>query len=355
LLEAASFPSSQTRLSIPSFWSAASRIQSAGAPSQLRKRAKFCLRALGQPQLTRAWLARLVQPDLAPLWALRPRLALKLQRPYLCCAWGGPERFAALLGHYDALPQILSAGARTAIFRDGLGVIRLLNPDSGQRLDVRLFYHDKFEKEGELTLAIHHVETGLTLAGITFSLVRNAGQRMIIIGGLQASNDPRMRGLIHDAAKDLHGLRPKALALWCLQQLGASWQVGQIEAIDDAHHVWRHWRKRIAIATCYDEFWSESDGRRLPGGGWELPLQLKHYSRAELKPSRRKTHERRYAMLDALQPKLLAATAALAPGTAGPGNPVEFAYSGHESNSDKMPAPAAGKPLINRGAMNHSF
>jgi uncharacterized protein VirK/YbjX len=262
-----------------------------------------------------------------------------------------------LLGHYDTLPRILSAEARAAIFRDGLSIVRLINHVSGQRLNVRLFYHDKFEKEGELTLAIQHVETGLTLAGITCSLVRNAALRMIIIGGLQASNDPRMRDLIHDAARDLHGLRPKALALWCLQQLAACWQIGRIEAVDDAHHVWRHWRKRIDIATCYDEFWSESDGRMLPGGGWELPLQLKQHSRAELKPSRRKTHERRYALLDALQPRLIEAAAALAPGAAWSGAPVEFVYSSREPASAAIsrPFPPADKPVCCLGTTNHSF
>jgi uncharacterized protein VirK/YbjX len=359
LPQAANIPFRQARPSTLSFWAAATQAQSAGTSGNLRKRAKFFLRALSQPQLTRAWLARLVQPDLAPLWTLRPRLALKLQRPYVCCAWGGPERFAALLGHYEALPQLLSAGACAAIFRLGLDVVRLVNPASGLRLNVRLFYHDKFEKEGELTLAIHHAETALTLAGITFTLVRNAGQRMAIIGGLQASNDPRMRNLIHDAAKDLHGLRPKALALWCLQQMAISWQVRRIEAVDDAHHVWRHWRKRLDIATSYDEFWSESDGRRLPGGGWELPLQNKPRSRAELKPSRRKIHERRSAMLAALQPKLLAAVAALTPGNAGLENPVEFVYAGRQTPTDSVklhgPAPATGEPPPSLVITNHSF
>ena len=356
--ETATFQASHNRSSAPSFWAAAAQAQPGGASSPLRKRAKFFLRALSQPQLTRAWLARLVQPDLAPLWALRPRLALKLQRPYLCCAWDGPVRLAALLGHYEALSKYFSAEARTAIFRNGLDLIRLANPASGMQLDVRLLYHDKFEKEGELTLAIHHVETGLTLAGITFSLVRNAGRRVAIIGGLQASNDPRMRGLIHDASKEMHGLRPKAFALWCLQQLAACWQVGRIESVDDAHHVWRHWRKRIEIDMCYDEFWSESDGRRMPGGGWELPLQLKHRSRAELKPSRRKTHERRYAMLADLQPKLIAAMAAITIGSIVPEAQAEFVFSSRDSVPVTMPepvGPVTSGLLVSLGVTNHSF
>lgn len=357
-------PSSPTRLPALSFWTASPRTKSGAHLREFRKRVKFFLRALSQPRLTRAWLARLVQPDLAPLWALRPRLALKLQRPYLCCAWGTLERFAELLGHYDALMQLFSAEARAAIFRDGLSIARLVNPASGQRLDVQLFYHDKFEKEGELTLAIREVGTGLMLAGLTFSLVCNAGRRIVIIGGLQAGHDPRICGLIHEAAKGLHGLRPKALALWCLQQLTLPWQITQIQAVGDGQHVWRHWRKRLEIAASYDEFWRESDGREFPGGSsWELPLQPRPRSRQELKPSRRKQHERRYALLDELRPRLLAAFSALAPGNnaraALAAGPVEFFYM----NREPATAPILARAMVETEvtlpaastALNHSF
>lgn len=339
-----------------SFWTASARIHRAHAPYGLRKRLKFIARAWTQPRLTRAWLARLAQADLAPLWIARPRLATKLQRPYVHCEWRGLERFAALMGHYDILPRIFSADVRQAIYHgEGISIIRLANPTSGRQLDVRLFYHDKFEKEGDLTLAIGEVSTGLKLASLTFCLAQPAHQRTIIIGGLQASPDPQTHILIHDVTKEMHGLRPKALALWCLQQFAACWQVGRIEAIDDAHHVWRHWRKRMDIAASYDEFWSESDGRRLPGGGWELPLQLKQRSRSELKPSRRKAHERRYAMLAALQPKLIMTVAALAARTAAPKEQVEFNYAGYEGDSGKAPSPSTGNPSPRLAAKNHSY
>ena len=346
----------QSRRFPSSFWTASAGIHRAHAPYGLRKRLKFLVRAWTQPRLTRAWLARLAQADLAPLWMARPRLATKLQRPYVHCEWRVPERFAALMGHYDILPRIFSSDVRQAIYcGEGIGLSRLANPTSGRQLDVRLFYHDQFEKEGELTLSIGEVATGLRLAGLTFCLAQPAHQRTMIIGGLQASRHPQTQVLIHDVTKEMHGLRPKALALWCLQQLAACWQVGRIEAVDDAHHVWRHWSKRIDIAASYDEFWSESDGRRLPGGGWELPLQLKQRTRAELKPTRRKAHERRYAMLAALQPKLIMAVAALTARTAAPKEAVKFIYPGHETDSGKAPAPSTGEPSLSLGAKNHSY
>jgi uncharacterized protein VirK/YbjX len=265
--------------------------------------------------LTRAWLARLVQPDIAPLWAARPRIAQKLQRPYVSCAWDSPMRLAALLKHYDILCQVFAPEVRTAIYGDGVDLIRLSHAETDGQWDLRLFYHDRFEREGEITLAIRDVGTNVTLAGLTFCLAQNVYDRVAIIGGVQASSDPRTRGLIHDATKALFGMRPKALLLWSVQQLAQQWRITQIQAVGDAQHVWRHWMKRREIAASYDEFWRESDGRTLPGGGsWELPLKYNSRTRGELKPSRRKTYECRYAMLDALGPKLQARFAALAPG-----------------------------------------
>jgi uncharacterized protein VirK/YbjX len=322
----------------------------------MRRRATFFFRALGQPRLTRAWLARLVQPDIAPLWVERPRLALKLQRPYVFCAWDSPTRFAALLRHYEILCQLFAPKVRAAIYGDGVAIVRLTHPESGCQWELKLYYHDKFEKEGELTLAVREVATGVVLAGLTFCLAHNDNERIAIIGGVQAGNDSRARDLIHDAAKTFFGLRPKALVLWCIQQLAEPWQLMQIQAVGDSQHVWRHWRKRLKIASSYDDFWRESDGSRMSGGGsWTIPLKSQTRSREELKPSRRKAHERRYALLDALRPTLLAAFGNLAPD--GPAHaalaagPVEFVLP-HRGAGE---GPATLPPSPGSRVTNHSF
>ena len=332
-------------------WIAAGRILSYGSGSRLQQRLKFYLRAMGQPRLTHAWLARLVQPDIAPLWVAHPRLATKLQRPYLCCAWTTLERFGALMGHYDALGRFFAPEARAAIYHEGLGLVRLVHAGSGRKLEARLVYQDQFEKEGELTLAIHDVATGLTLAGLTFSIVHHAGQRVIIVGGLQASPDPRMREIIHDVAKECHGLRPKALALWCLQELASVWQVSQIQAVGDDQHIYRHAHKRREFAASYDEFWTESDGQRLPAGGsWELPLQLRTRSREELKPSRRKAHERRYALLGAFGSLLKAAALSLGSSASAAGllagGPAEFIHGVREMDPARDREPAVTQDAV---------
>lgn len=346
-----------------SFWAAAARIESptAAATSRWRHGLKFFLRAWFRPNLTRAWLARLVQPDIAPLWVLRPRLASKLQRPYVSSEWHEPVRLAALLGHYDALTRIFSPATRAAIYTGGVDLLELVHTPSGRRLKLRLSYLDQFEKEGELTLSVVDQATGLTIAGLTFCLARNDGRRIAVIGGLQAHPDPRTRGLIHDIAKEMCGLRPKALALWCLQQLANPWQIEQIQAVCDQQHIYRHWRKQREIAASYDEFWSESDGRRLPGGGWELPLQMRQRTRAEVKPTRRRLYEQRYALLHALSPQLIAAAGSLAHEILGqhhttPPTPV-FEFPIRESTPVLAPGgpPSGSTPASGLGLPNHSF
>jgi uncharacterized protein VirK/YbjX len=336
------------RIGLSSFWSACTGPTTAGAFGRIRRRTRFLLRALGQPRLTRAWLARLVQPDIAPLFAARPRLALKIQRPYVCCAWGASVRFAALLRHYDILCRLVGPEARDSIYRNGIDLVRLAHLGNGGTWMVQLFYHDRFEKEGELTLAVRETTSGVMLAGITFCLTENSDERIAIIGGVQAGADPRTLSLIHDSAKAMHGMRPKALALWCLQQMAGPFGFSQIQAVGDGQHVWRHWHHRVDIAACYDDFWRESDGRSLPGGGnWEIPVAYHVRSRSELKPSRRKIYERRYAMLSALRPRLLEAFARLTPGGGGGGShwdvPLEFAWPDAKQGGEEAADSAEGR------------
>jgi hypothetical protein len=211
-------------------------------------------------------------------------------------------------------------GRRAAIresFRgDGLSVVRLVNPISLRRLDLQLFFRDGSAGEEELTLAVRDVETGLMLSGIAFCLVQTEGKRVVIIRGLQADDDARLHGLLREVAKEFFGLRPKALVLWCLQQLAVLWDIRQIQAIGDEQRDWqRRDDQEEETASHHDEFWRESDGRKLPGGGkWQLPLRHHCRTRNELKPSRRRMHELRYAMLAGLQPTLVAAFALLAEG-----------------------------------------
>ena len=278
-----------------------------------RRRAKFLARALLRRRTTAAWVGRVSRPDVSPLWAARPRLASKLQRAYLRADW----RVGAVL---DALKSRLRHPARAAspprsgarVYGQGLTLVRVVGA-SGQAADLRLVYRDQFEKEGELTVTLEDAATGLLLSSITFCLTDGPEGRTAWIGGLQSAADPRTRALIQEWTKAMHGLRPKGLVLWALRQLCTPWQIGRLRAAADDRHVHRHWRRRRSIHARYDEFWAESGGVRDAAGEWDLPLSVPERPREELKPSRRKAHEQRYAMLADLRAELLAANASIAP------------------------------------------
>jgi uncharacterized protein VirK/YbjX len=311
-----------------SLWTAASLGQPPVGKGWRRKRAKFVLRAAWHPREMRLWVNRLMRSDARPLWEARPRIVAKPQRPYMNYRWDAAARLEALSSHYDILRELLSPAARERVYRDGITLVRLFNP-GGRAVDLRLAYRDQFEKEGELSLAVADVETTLTLAGLSFCLVGGPIGRTAWIGGLQASGDPRTRGLIRDVAKEMHGLRPKALALWSLRQLCTPWQVDHLRSVSDGNHVYRHFGKRRDFEAKYDEFWAESGGLRHADGDWDLPTAVPPRAREEIKPSRRKAHELRYAMLADLRAELLAAVSTLAP--------------------EAAPEEAAGLPLVLAG------
>jgi len=288
---------------------AARTLHPANARKAWRGRAKFIVRAALHLGLTRTWLSRLGRHPAGSLWQVRPRLASKLQRPYVHRNWTVADRLTALESHYEVIGSLISGEALDEIYRRGLTLLRL-EAVGGRALQIRLLYADQFEKEGELTLAIVDDQTGLELATLTFCLVEADGNRAIWIGGLQANPALQTRFLINEVAKEMHGLRPKALALWCLRQLAQAWGIDRLRAIADDHHIYRHSHKRRSFAACYDEFWAESCGLR-QSDGWELPLDVAERPAEEIKASRRKAHARRYAMLNDLAQTLAHAIATL--------------------------------------------
>ncbi len=328
-----------------SFYRAARGIDTPQQPARVSARLRCFLYSCMRPRLTSAWLACLAQPEVAPVFKLRPRLALKVHRPLISVAWSPAERFAVLRAHYGRMRRCFSEVILSNIYGLGVDLLHIVNTTTNRRLAARLLCSGQLEREGELTMCLADVESGLPLAQITFCVAGDEnGAARLYIGGLQACRDERMRGIIHDIAKEMHGLRAKALVLWCVQQLAAHWRIGAIYAVDDAHHVSNYRQKRGRVFASYDDFWAESEGEHdSKAGFWKIPLQPRERGREELKPSRRKQHERRYAFLNDLRVSLLEAFARCAPG-AGEGTfsgPVSHFYASPEKIAPSVVAAGA--------------
>ncbi len=286
---------------------AADRIRLGSRLQDRWQRTKFLARAGLHTHATRTLLQRLTTPFVDPLWTARPRLGSKLQRPYVHARWSVEDRLSALAAHYDYLPSILSPAQAIAVYREGVTLLGLKGAAQNRSFLVRLAYSNQFEKVGEMTVSVVDVETRTSLANLTFTILDQSGVRTLCIGGIQAGTEPWTRALVQTAAKELYGLRPKALALWCVRHLAKLWAIERITAVSDSMQVPRRSNERAGAQIRHDSFWEESGGSEQADGTWELPREVTRRSMDDMSPAQVKAYESRYALLDDLAPHFLTA------------------------------------------------
>lgn len=97
--------------------------------------------------------------------------------------------------------------------------------------------------------------------------------------------------------RGLHGLRPKALLLFALQELAGIWGIARLRAVSDANHIYRHWQKQRPVAASYDQWWLESGGRLAADGMFDLPVAFLPREIASLKANKRLLYRRRYQQM----------------------------------------------------------
>ena len=154
------------------------------------------------------------------------------------------------------------------------------------------------EKEGDLVIGLVNLDTGVALFTLAFSITRfETGPKEILIGGLQGNKRANDKDLVISLTRGLHGLRPKALLLFVLQQLAAIWGISRLRAVSDDLHIYRHWQKRKHVAASYDEWWIESGGHRAGDGMFDLPVTFVPRETSTLKVNKRQMYRRRYIML----------------------------------------------------------
>ena len=154
------------------------------------------------------------------------------------------------------------------------------------------------EKEGDLTLSLQDNRSGELLFTLSFSISNfEAGHQEIFIGGLQGNKSANDKDRIIDFTRGLHGLRPKALIMFTLQQLAMNWKITHLRAISDDTHIYRHAHKRKDLLVRYDEFWSECGGTLAPDGMFDLPVTPVEREISTLKANKRQMYRRRYVML----------------------------------------------------------
>jgi uncharacterized protein VirK/YbjX len=154
------------------------------------------------------------------------------------------------------------------------------------------------EKEGDLVIGLVNLDTGAVLFTLAFSITQwEIEPREIFIGGLQGNKLACDKELIIAITREMHGLRPKTLLLFALQELCTVWGVTRLRAVSDAMHIYKHWQKRKQVVSSYDEWWVESDGVLAADGNFDLPATFIPREIATLKVNKRPVYKRRYQML----------------------------------------------------------
>jgi uncharacterized protein VirK/YbjX len=277
----------------------------------LYKRAKYCVRGLVCPAATAEWFQLLENPALAGVVRRDPNLLQKLQRPYLASIFPTSERLRVLRQHYQFVLDRLSARLVAEIYSPTGKCLASLPAEGVGDFELRLGF-SRLDKEGELSLRLWDCQTDRPLFTLTFSVAHfDAGRREIIIGGLQGNRLALDRDLVIALTRGWHGLRPKALLLFTVQQLAAAWNITTLRAVGDTTHIYQHWRKRKQLPSSYDEWWQESGGCRAADGLFDLPARFVPREVALLKVNKRPLYRKRYQMLAELAEQIRANLASL--------------------------------------------
>ena len=273
-------------------------------PSYLRikDKVKYCMRGLARPFATKEWFECLHQPDLLELVRSHPLILSKLQRPYLYRGLTIGEQLQFLKEHYTFMLRTFPVEVRSKIYsRTGTPLAKIILPDVGG-YNLFLFYGDMFQKEGELTLVLSNEQTGGRLFALTFTIINEKpDSREIFIGGLQGFRRTTDKEEVVLLTRAMHGLRPKALLLFSLQQLAIDWDVKSIRAVSDRRSIYTDFRlKKKNVLASYDEFWTDSQGVLGQDGLFILPPLFVARDISEIKPAKRSLYRRRYDMLGTL-------------------------------------------------------
>lgn len=258
------------------------------------------------PVVTRDWFAEIDKNAVLAHFVLhKPRLLLKLQRPYLNRHYRPRARLNALVAHYEFLARTLSNELIDRLANgDGLCLARVATA-GGRDYNLRLSGTDTFDREGELLLTLEQDVGRQRVACIAFSVTHKDGRPQLEIGCLQGATVQAGKELIKQSTKDLHGLRPKNLLLDALYALAQSWGIPWIVAIDNGNRIYRSGNADSnQVFADYDCFWRELGGVQGKNGQFLLPAQLVHRPPAAVASSRRAEYRRRQDLRESVTRQL---------------------------------------------------
>lgn len=264
-----------------------------------RELIKIGLRAAYNWRVTNAWLILLnSQPILRELSQSKPRLILKVYRPYLSLALPAVRRLAAIRDHYGFVlasglgPLTLLAARQPEILANAIG-------KSGSQLQLKLAAVDPMEREGELVLQLFN--DGELIYSCAFSYIEGEHGIVLAIGCLQGPKVAHGQQLVRNTTRELHGLRPKTLLVRLLAHLGHHQRCAGVRLVGNKNRVVLAAIRKGKVHADYDALWRELQAFQRPDGDFELACEQIQPPCLVTVPSKKRAEvRRRHDMLEGL-------------------------------------------------------
>ena len=286
-------------------WRLAGQIHARNAwPSRLTKRVGRAFTAMFQHEAFTTWVSFLLRPENAPFARNNPMLWHRTLLGYVSTRWDGQKTLRVLTDSYRFAqnhPGPMQAALLTR--REQPIASAELGEDKG-RLLISVVSDNRFRREGEWTVRIRWDRARGVLCSIAFSLEETKDGWIAYVGALQGGSGAKEEA-IKSATKAFQGVRPKAMAIFALQEVVSALGIARLLAAGNAiqmsnakHLIHVPWNR---ISFNYDGMWAEADGQAAEEGWFELPLRETRRTREEIKANKRPLYVRRYELFDVLR------------------------------------------------------
>jgi len=225
-----------------------------------------------------------------------PEVASLLVRSYVGNNFSIGNRYALLKNHYNFLQQFFATKlVRGLLSGNKFNISQIATKDSSICY-LGIFAHDKFWREGGLTLYFANSDNSL-ISTLTFSFALQNNEPIIIIGGLQGGSSFTKADIIK-ITRGLGGLRPKHMLLECCYVIANNFGISKIIGISDDNHVFSY--KKATFSKNYNVFWQEVGGTLLPDKNYLLLPHLPKRDFESVPQKKRKDWLIRHGHIDKL-------------------------------------------------------
>ncbi|MBN2774555.1 MAG: DUF535 family protein [Prolixibacteraceae bacterium] len=273
---------------------------------QKKQERKYFFHSIMNPSFSSWWFELLENPDFKFVTKYRPKLYFKPFRVYLSSKWNNKRKVKVITDTYQF---ILASNHFTRVITDPPIEIAKFQLKDGIEAFLKLGYDFKYRKEGELVLSFECEALGGIIAETAFSFEELEPQQWACrIGCIQGHHKNDLYSA-KAAQKMMHGLRPKSLIVFAVQEFSRALGFRAIYGSGDSIQAYRkkhfiHIPFLHNIPFDYDAFWEESEGKQGKQGWYELPLVTSRKDIQDIKSSKRALYRRRYDLMDDISLKI---------------------------------------------------